>query len=112
MTDGAPAALAETRGLYKAFPIRGSRKVISAVDHVDLSVLDGETLGLIGESGSGKSTVGRCLMNTETPTAGTVAFRGLRYDRLGRREAMRLRREMQMVFQDPYYSLNPRRTIR
>lgn len=104
--------LIKARQLYKEFPIKGSRSKITAIDRVDLELMDGETLGLIGESGSGKSTVGRCLMNTETPTSGSITFRDIRYETLGRREANRLRRNMQMVFQDPYYSLNPRRTVR
>ncbi len=103
--------LVEVRGLSKAFPIRGSDKVVQAVDGADLIVRRGETLGLVGESGSGKTTVGRTLLRLEAPTAGEVRFRGEDVT-AARGGALRaLRRRMQIVFQDPYDSVNPRWTV-
>lgn len=106
-------SLVEVRGLTKHFPIlRGllRRQVgdIRAVDGVTFDVRQGETLGLVGESGSGKSTTGRLILRLETPTSGTVSFQGEVLDALDA-EGLRLhRRHMQMIFQDPYASLNPR----
>jgi oligopeptide transport system ATP-binding protein len=111
---GAP--LVEVRGLKKYFPVtRGllGREVASvrAVDDVTFSVGVGETLGLVGESGCGKSTLGRTVVRLLEPTAGDIRFQGRSIGHLKRRELRPLRREMQMVFQDPYGSLNPRKRV-
>lgn len=103
--------LVDVRGLVKHFPVEGSDDVVRAVDGVSFEILRGETLGLVGESGCGKSTVGRCLLRLIEPTAGEVNFAGRDVLTLGKNEMRQLRREMQIVFQDPYASLNPRMTV-
>ena len=103
--------LLDVRNLVKHFPVEKSDDVVQAVDGVSFSIKSGETLGLVGESGCGKSTVGRCLLRLEEPTSGEVYFEGrniLDLDNSGMRD---LRREMQIIFQDPYASLNPRLSI-
>jgi len=109
-------ALVQVENLKKYFPIRKgvlSREVarVHAVDDVTLSVAEGETLGLVGESGCGKSTLGRCIVRLLEPTAGDIVFDGQRIGSLGARKLRPLRREMQMIFQDPYASLNPRKRV-
>jgi oligopeptide transport system ATP-binding protein len=103
--------LLEARDLVKHFPVRRSREVVHAVDGVSLEVRRGETLGIVGESGCGKSTLGRLLVRLHEPTSGTVRFRGDDITTLSRRELRPFRREMQMIFQDPYASLNPRKRV-
>ncbi len=108
--------LLEVTDLTKHFPIkRGllSRTVgqVRAVDGVSFSIQPGEVLGLVGESGCGKTTTGRCILRLIEPTSGSVRFAGREVTTLKRRELRALRREMQIVFQDPYSSLNPRLTV-
>jgi len=109
-------ALVEVQSLKKYFPIRKGvlqREVerVHAVDDVTLAVRKGETIGLVGESGCGKSTLGRCIVRLLEPTAGDVIFDGRSIGKLKARSLRPLRREMQMVFQDPYASLNPRKRV-
>ena len=114
--DQAPAPLLSVRGLVKQFPIRGgvlSRVVdkVHAVDGVSFELARGETLGLVGESGCGKSTTGRCILRLIEPTAGDIWFEGRDVPRLSGDALTRLRRNMQIIFQDPFASLNPRMTV-
>ena len=103
--------LVKVKGLVKHFPVEGSDDVVRAVDGVSFEIFRGETLGLVGESGCGKSTVGRCLLRLIEPTAGEITFEGRDVVSLGKSELRELRREMQIVFQDPYASLNPRMKV-
>ena len=109
-------ALLRVKNLRKYFPIRGglfSREVarVHAVDDVSFDIYRGETLGLVGESGCGKSTTGRAILRLIEPTAGEVAFDGKNVTALDKRALRNLRKEMQIIFQDPYASLNPRMTV-
>jgi oligopeptide transport system ATP-binding protein len=104
-------AIVRVRGLVKHFPIADSDDVWRAVDGVSFEIRRGETLGLVGETGCGKSTVGRCLLRLIQPTAGDIEFDGRNIIAMGKRELRRLRREMQIIFQDPHASLNPRMKI-
>lgn len=114
MTDD---VLVDVRGLQVHFPIHGDgvlrRRIgaVRAVDGVDFQIRRGETLGLVGESGCGKSTTGLALLRLVEPTGGTVLFDGQDLSELGRRELRSLRRRMTMIFQDPHASLDPRQTI-
>ena len=109
--------LLEVRGLAMHFPISEgvvlSRKIgeVKAVDGIDFSIARGETLGLVGESGCGKTTTGRCILRLERPTAGEILFDGKDVSRLDREGLTALRRRMQVIFQDPYSSLNPRMKV-
>ncbi len=113
---GAKETLLQVRDLVKHFPIKGGllrRTVASvkAVDGVSFDVFPGETLGLVGESGCGKTTTGRTLLRLEKATSGTVMFDGKDVMKASGRELKTLRRDMQIIFQDPYASLNPRITV-
>src|SRR5213595_755346 len=108
--------LVDVKGLKVHFPIKGgilNRTVatVKAVDGVDLFVPRGETLGLVGESGCGKSTTGRAILQLIRPTAGSVSFEGVDLTKLSNDQVRRKRSEMQMIFQDPYGSLDPRFTV-
>jgi oligopeptide transport system ATP-binding protein len=102
-------ALLEVRDLVKHFII--GRGIVRAVDGVSFSIERGETLGLVGESGCGKTTTGRCILQLERPTSGTVRFEGRELTTLNQRELRAVRRKVQVIFQDPYSSLNPRMTV-
>src|SRR4051812_35572342 len=109
--------LLQVTDLHKHFPIKEGilieRKVgeMKAVNGVSFEIAQGETLGLVGESGSGKSTTGYCILQLLKPTSGSVKFEGVELTELGREELRRMRREMQIIFQDPYSSLDPRMTV-
>ena len=114
-TNGSP--LIEVRDLVKHFPIKSGivlqRQVgaVRAVDGISFDVKAGETLGIVGESGCGKSTTARLILRLLDPTSGTISYKGEDIASLGRAELKPIRSEMQMIFQDPYSSLNPRMTV-
>ena len=108
--------LLEVHDLVMHFPVGGGMfakpvGVVRAVDGVSFSLRKGETLGLVGESGCGKTTTGRCILQLERPTSGRIVFEGVDLASLGEAELRKVRRRVQVIFQDPYSSLNPRMTI-
>ena len=103
--------LVRVRDLVKHFPVADSDDVVRAVDGVSFAIKAGETLGLVGESGCGKSTVGRCILRLIEPTSGSVVVAEQEVTALHKKELRELRREMQIIFQDPYASLNPRMKV-
>jgi oligopeptide transport system ATP-binding protein len=110
-------ALLQVRDLRKEFPVKSGFLIervthtVNAVDGISFEIAQGRTLGLVGESGSGKSTTGYCILQLLKPTAGSIRFQDKELTKLGREEIRRMRREMQIVFQDPYSSLDPRMTV-
>jgi oligopeptide/dipeptide ABC transporter ATP-binding protein len=110
-SQSANSVLIESRNLHKHFPARGHLGLVRAVDGVDLSIRKGETLGLVGESGCGKSTLGRLFLRLIEPSAGTILHKGTNLTALDRRALRQRRRDVQIIFQDPFGSLNPRRTV-
>src|SRR5438552_705510 len=114
-TEAGP--LLQVRGLRMHFPVTegliARRHIgdVKAVDGVDLTIGRGETLGLVGDSGCGKTPMGRCILRLEKPTAGEILYNGIDIARLDRRELVALRRRIQVIFQDPYSSLNPRQKV-
>ncbi len=114
---GRDKALLEVRDLKKYFPVKSSGLIrravgnVQAVDGVSFALEAGQALGLVGESGCGKSTLGRLITRLYDPTAGSIEFEGQRIDALSSKQMLPIRREIQMIFQDPYSSLNPRHTV-
>jgi oligopeptide/dipeptide ABC transporter ATP-binding protein len=116
VSDAQPDILMEVRALTRHFPIAGGllsreRKAVKAVDGIDLVIRAGEVLGLVGESGCGKSTLGRLIVRLDEPTSGEIRFQGENISAMGEAQLKAIRRELQIVFQNPYSSLNPRMTV-
>ncbi len=107
MTNTRP--LIQVRNLKKSFPVKNLQ--LKAIDDISFDIHEGETLGLVGESGCGKSTLGKMLLRLDTPTEGEILFRQRNLLHIPSREIQAIRKEMQIIFQDPYASLNPRMTI-
>ena len=103
--------LIDARHLKKYFPTGNKSKPVKAVDDVSFQIFKGETLGVVGESGCGKSTTGRLVLNLLEPTEGSVTFKGTELTGLNRKQMRPIRRQMQIIFQDPYASLDPRKTV-
>ena len=116
MTSAAPTFLLEVKNLRKHFPAKkgwpfGESKSVKAVDDVSFNLRPGEVVGLVGESGSGKTTVGRSVLRLVEPTSGSIRFNGAEVTELSSKEMRNLRKDMQIIFQDPFASLNPRKTV-
>lgn len=114
MTESRPQPLVRTSDLSKHYPVGRSpfqRRIVHAVEQVSLDIFPGETLGIVGESGCGKSTLGRCLVRLTEITSGALEFAGRDITKASQRQLRPIRRQMQMVFQDPAASLNPRRRV-
>jgi oligopeptide transport system ATP-binding protein len=111
LTENHKDQLVRVSGLVKHFPVEDSDDVWRAVDGVSFEILRGETMGLVGESGCGKSTAGRCLLRLIEPTRGEIQFEGRDVIAMGKTELRQLRRKMQIIFQDPNASLNPRMKV-
>ena len=114
--NGQVKELVHVNVLVKYFPVRGGilKRVVAwvqAVDNVSFTIREGETLGLVGESGCGKSTVGNCILPLLEPTSGSVEIDGQNVFELNSKEVKSMRRNVQVIFQDPYSSLNPRKPI-
>ncbi|NCB04995.1 MAG: ATP-binding cassette domain-containing protein [Clostridia bacterium] len=110
MTNGATeTCLLETRQLKKYFKVKNG--FLHAVDGIDLTIRRGKTLGVVGESGCGKSTLGRTILRLTEPTSGEILFEGRDIAKLGKHEMRQMRRQMQIIFQDPYASINPRLSV-
>ena len=113
---GGQQPLLEVKNLKQYYPIKGGLlgrtvKEVKAVDGISFSVYPGETLGVVGESGCGKSTTGRSILRLEEPTEGSVFYRGINLLELSKDEMRKMRKDIQIIFQDPFASLNPRRTV-
>ncbi len=115
VSDATAAPILSIKGATKHFPIGGGlfgpKKLVRAVNDVVIDIKPGETLGLVGESGCGKSTLGRLVLRLDDPTSGEILFEGRDLAKLGRNEMIDVRKRMQVIFQDPYSSLNPRMTV-
>ena len=115
VVDGDQAPVLDIRGVKKFFPVGGGMfrapRLVRAVNDVSISIRPGETLGLVGESGCGKSTLGRLVLRLDDPTEGEIRFDGVDLAKLRQNEMIAVRKKMQVIFQDPYSSLNPRMTI-
>ena len=103
--------LVDVKNLKKYFPTGEKGKTVKAVDDISFQIYKGETLGVVGESGCGKSTTGRLVLHLLEPTEGTVTFDGQDLSQLKKREMRTMRKRMQIIFQDPYASLDPRKTV-
>ena len=114
--QGTGKALLQARNIVKHFPIKGGVfmkeiAAVKAVDGVSLTIDEGETVGLVGESGCGKTTFGRAILRLEEPTSGDVFFEGQNILAYDKKQMQALRENMQIIFQDPFSSLNPRKTV-
>lgn len=103
--------LIDVKNLKKYFPTGDSKKTVKAVDDISFQIFKGETLGVVGESGCGKSTTGRLVLRLLEPTEGTITFKGQDLSRVKKKDLRSMRKQMQIIFQDPYASLDPRKTV-